>query len=194
MVRTALDETRYVGLDTETTGLDPRKDSVRLLSLDLDTTDGGRFTYVVDCFAVDPTPLFEVLGEKELIIHNAAFDLAFLNRMGLNPGVVHDTMLYSQLLHGTRQKKGFHGLAECADRELGRGMDKTAQTSDWSGPLSTEQIGYAAGDASVLLPLFETIHAKLQDAGLAPVAEIEQRCLPATAWVAESGVPFDLAA
>jgi ribonuclease D len=76
-----LDESRFVGLDVETTGLDPRADRVRLVSLAIDTSDGGRLVYVVDCFAVNPSPLWEVLAEKELILHNAAFDLAFLGRL-----------------------------------------------------------------------------------------------------------------
>src|SRR5262249_33208235 len=74
----AIDSTALIGLDLETTGLDPRTDRVRLLSLSCDTIAGGRFTYLVDCFAVDPAPLWEVLAGKELAIHNAAFDLAFL--------------------------------------------------------------------------------------------------------------------
>ena len=53
LVRAALEETVVVGLDTETTSLDPRTGRVRLLSINCDTcTDGGRFTYVIDCFAV----------------------------------------------------------------------------------------------------------------------------------------------
>jgi hypothetical protein len=40
-VSAALDETALVGLDLETTGLDPRADCVRLLSVAADTTDSG---------------------------------------------------------------------------------------------------------------------------------------------------------
>jgi DNA polymerase-1 len=95
----ALDNTALVGLDTETTGLDPRADRIRLLSLAVDTIDGGRFTYLLDCFAVDPSPLWESLAEKELVSHNAAFDLLFLARMGFTPcAKVHDTMPLARLL------------------------------------------------------------------------------------------------
>src|SRR5262245_50280581 len=51
-VLTALDDADLVALDTETTGLDPRIDRMRLLSLALPTIDGGTFTYLIDCFAV----------------------------------------------------------------------------------------------------------------------------------------------
>src|SRR5207302_1216251 len=101
---------------------------IRLLQL---ATDRG--VYLVDCFAIDPRPLFASLAEKEVVAHNAVFDLAFLGPLGYEPGVVLDTMLLSQLLHGLRQKKGFHGLAEAAGRELGAALDKAEQAGDWSG-------------------------------------------------------------
>src|SRR5262245_489454 len=49
VVRAALDNTVRVAVDLETTGLDPRGDRIRLLSLSLDTIDGGTFVYLVDC-------------------------------------------------------------------------------------------------------------------------------------------------
>jgi Domain of unknown function (DUF3854)/3'-5' exonuclease len=85
-----------VALDLETTGLDPREDQVRIISL---TTAKG--TWLVDCFEVDPRPLFPVLADKELIAHNALFDLGFLTEMGFElgeDGRVLDTMLLSQVL------------------------------------------------------------------------------------------------
>jgi hypothetical protein len=92
-----------VGLDLETTGLDPREDQVRIISL---TTTQG--TWLVDCSRVDPRPLFPVLANKELIAHNAVFELTFLSEMGFELGEgsrVGDTMLMSQLLRGLRPGK-----------------------------------------------------------------------------------------
>jgi DNA polymerase-1 len=175
-----------VGLDCETTGLDPRADRLRLLTL---ATDRG--VYVVDCFAADPRPLFTALAEKPVIGHNLTFDLGFLAPLGFEPGECHDTMLLSQLLHGPRKAKGFHTLAGVIERELGQVLPKELQRSDWSGALSREQYDYAARDAVVLPPLFEALTAKVKAAGMAQVAEIERRCLPALAWLARSGVPFD---
>jgi hypothetical protein len=85
-----------VALDLETTGLDPREDRVRIVSL---TTARG--TWLVDCFEVDPRPLFPVLADKTLIAHNAIFDLGFLAEMGFKlgeAGRVLDTMLMSRIL------------------------------------------------------------------------------------------------
>jgi DNA polymerase-1 len=179
-------------LDTETTGLSPHKDRIRLLTLDCDTTDGGRFTYVVDCEAVDPAPLWEALAEKTIIGHNVAFDLAFLAARGFSLyGLVRDTMIMSQLLHGTRRPKGFHGLGAVVQREMGQQLDKTEQKSDWVGTLTPDQLAYAAGDAAVLLPLFTDLETKIKEAGLEPVAMIESGALPAVSWMGQSGVGFD---
>src|SRR5262249_40868312 len=143
-VLAALEHTDLVGLDTETTGLNPRKHRVRLLSLACDTSDGGSFAYLVDCFKLDPSPLLEALAGKVLVIHNADFDLAFLGRLGFVPsGPVHDTLLYSRLLHAGKGWGTKHDLAACVERELVQALDKGEQKSDWSGGLTEAQLAYA---------------------------------------------------
>jgi DNA polymerase-1 len=186
----ALDNTALVALDLETTGLNPRSDRVRLISLACDTIDGETFTYLVDCFALDPTPLWEALAEKELVIHNAAFDLVFLARLGFTPAAaVHDTMLLAQLLVAGTQEKVT--LAACCRRWLGRDLDKAEQKSDWTGRLTEDQRAYAAADAEVLRPLLAVLRQEIGKARLDRVAEIERRCQPAVLWMAGRGVAFD---
>jgi DNA polymerase-1 len=181
-----------VALDTETLGLDPRTGSVRLLQL---AAAGLPTVYVIDLFRIDETtlvPLWETLAAKELVFHNAAFDVAFLRPLGFVPGgPVNDTMLLSRMLYGTRQPKGFHTLKECAARELGRALDKAEQVSDWSAKLTPEQLRYAAADAAILLPLYEALRTKIKAAGLKRVARIEARCVSAVAWLAGAGVLID---
>jgi DNA polymerase-1 len=185
----ALDETTIVGLDTETTGLNPRTDRVRLVQLASD-----RGTFLIDLFAVTPddlSSLWALLGEKEVVTHNGLFDLQFLAALGFAPGVVHDTMLLSQVLHGTRQPRGFHKLQQVAKRTVAIELDKAAQKSDWSGVLTDEQLAYAATDAAVLVPLYRRLTEHLKEACLQTVAEIERRCLPAVLWMSRCGVAFD---
>ncbi|HEY1379752.1 MAG TPA: DUF3987 domain-containing protein, partial [Gemmataceae bacterium] len=163
MVAAALDNTGLVGLDLETTGLDPRADRVRLLSVACDTVDGGTVCYLVDCFAVDPAPLRDALADKELVLHNAAFDLAFLARLGFTPaGKVRDTMLLAQLL--TAGAADRVTLAACCRRWLGRDLDKAEQLSDWAGDLTDAQLAYAAADVAVLAPLVKALAADVKTA------------------------------
>jgi DNA polymerase I-like protein with 3'-5' exonuclease and polymerase domains len=186
LVAKAVEHSTQVGLDLETTGLCPRTDRVRLLSLATKTTDGGTSCFLVDCFAVDPRALWEALAGKELVIHNAAFDLAFLRRMGFIPGAVIDTMLVSRVLYaGTRAR---HGLADCAERELGVIPDKALQKADWSGRLTLEHLAYAARDVEVLRPLLQVFQEKVAAAGLGATVSLEHRCLPAMVWMAARGV------
>jgi DNA polymerase-1 len=187
-----LKDVSLVALDLETTGLDPRKDSIRLLSL---ATKRG--TYIVDCQSVNPSEHFPILAEVTVVAHNALFDLGFLSSSGFVPGKVADTMILSQLLYAGSKveplKRGqtSHSLDSVVGRELGVELDKTHQNSDWGGTLTPEMIEYAARDVEVLLPLYEALKTKIEEAGLAYVAEIEHRALPAVVWMSSAGVPID---
>lgn len=189
-VRSGLEAAEIVALDVETTGLDPRKDRLRLLTL---ATERG--AWVVDCSRVDPRALFPALSRKRLVIHHGAFDLSFLRQHGFEAGSVTDTLLLAQLLSAgipSAKGAGYHSLQSCVQRELGELLPKELQKSDWSGALSVEQREYAARDAAVLLPLYGRLCERLREAGLEKAAEIENRCLLAVVWMANSGAPFDV--
>ncbi len=55
-VPAAIDEADVVALDLGITGLDPRADRIRLLSLGLPTNGGATFAYLINAFAVAPPP------------------------------------------------------------------------------------------------------------------------------------------
>ena len=126
-----------VDVDLETTGLDPRKDSIRLLSL---ATEAA--TYIVDCLSVDPGELLPILTEATVVAHNVLFDLGFLSFLGFEPGKVAGTMILSQLLHAGSKveplKRGqtSYSLDSVVERELGLELDKTHQSGDWGGTLT----------------------------------------------------------
>jgi DNA polymerase-1 len=86
---------------------------------------------------------------------------------------------------------GHFGLAGVAERYLSVTLDKELQTSDWSGPLSDEQIAYAARDAAVLPQLHAVMIERLRQDDLERVARIEMRALPAVVWLERTGAPFD---
>jgi DNA polymerase-1 len=84
-----------------------------------------------------------------------------------------------------------HKLKDVVRRELGEELDKEQQKADWSGELTDEMLPYAAKDAEVLPPVQEKLAAKVEDADLKRVMEIEHRALPAMVLMANAGVPFD---
>src|SRR5215203_6027044 len=89
------------------------------------------------------------------------------------------------------QKKISHKLKDVVRRELGEELNKGQQKADWGGELTDEMLTYAAKDAEVLPPLREKLAAKVEDADLKRVMEIEHRALPAIVWMSNAGVPFD---
>lgn len=84
-----------------------------------------------------------------------------------------------------------HGLADVAHRHLGIILDKTEQTSQWSGKVSQEMIEYAAKDVKVLIPVYEILDRLIKINQLEKVAEIEFSCIGATAEIEYVGMPFN---
>jgi DNA polymerase-1 len=188
-VREALAGSKLVGLDTEGTGLDTRRDRVRLLSL-APTPDGP--VYLLDCFAIDPSPLWPLLAPLTLAIHNALFDLRMLGRMGFEAaGKVRDTMILSRLL--TAGTGDGNSLKECAARHFRLYVPKELQVSTWNGEKLTEdQLRYAALDAAVTRRLWLALQPLIREAELGPVAALEHRALWGVRWLADSGVMIDV--
>lgn len=180
-----------IGLDTETTGLDPFTSRVRLIQF---STPNDLF--VIDCFA------FEALRDRELadlleqprpikILHNAKFDARMLERhAGARLQGVFDTFLASQLIATGAHGVG-HSLRAVADRHLGVTLDKRQQASDWSGALSREQIDYASEDVRILLPLRSKLVERIRELGLVDVAKIEFDCAPVVARMENAGIYID---
>ncbi len=189
----AISKHAVVGVDTETTGLDPLRSRVRLLQIAT-----PEHSFVIDLFqvrALERPELRGFLSSSDPIknFHNAKFDLKMLlHHFGLEVRGVFDTLLASQLI-GAGRNEGGHGLAAVTDRHLGEVIDKTMQTSDWAGPLSQAQQEYAAKDAALLLPLAEKLSAKLNELHLNDVAKLEFDCVLPLAAMELSGMAIDKA-
>ncbi len=181
-----------LAVDGETTGLDPLRDMLCLLQVAT-----PEHTFVIDvrrCPVQTVAPVFT--AEHRIVGHNLKFDLEFLVAAGLPwpVGEILDTMLAVQVL-GAGTPEGLlkgNGLQAVVKRYLGIALDKTAQTSDWSGPLSDAQLRYAAIDAAILLPLADALDTALRSAGLARIATLEGDAMRALAWMEWTGLPVDV--
>jgi DNA polymerase I len=91
----------------------------------------------------------------------------------------------------SRPNKVSHKLKDVVGRELALELDKDHQKADWGGQLTDEMLNYAANDTKVLLPLAEALASRAKEAKLELTADIERRALPAIAWMANAGLPFD---
>ncbi|MDP6063896.1 MAG: hypothetical protein QGI49_03800, partial [SAR202 cluster bacterium] len=175
-----------IGLDIETTGLDPLLDKIRLVQL---ACPGA--TYVIDAYHVPMDVLTPVLnGGPAKIAHNAKFDAGFLYEApgGVMPEPLYDTMLADQVVRDCAYRRSLKNIAE---DYLGESLDKEEQVSDWgSEHLTQAQIEYAAIDAAVLLPLKEKLDERADSLGLSEVVELENRTVPAVVWMERLGVGF----
>jgi ribonuclease D len=129
-----------LGLDIETTALDPREGRVRLVQI-----SDGETADVYDAFKQDADLIRRAIEARdEMAAHNAVFEQAWLREhFGVAPRL-DDTMIMSQVLYtGTRATKGrgfSHSLAAVVQRELKVEMSKEEQTSDWDAlVLTTKQ-------------------------------------------------------
>jgi DNA polymerase-1 len=177
----------HVTIDTETTGLGPCRDRVRLLQL---ATDSG--VYIIDCFHVNPSSLWPALSGKELVFHNAHFDVRFLRPQGFDFStvIIRDTMILSALLTAGDflQRNSLEALAE---RYLGYSLNKKHQKADWRGELTPDMLDYAAQDVVATRDVYELLQRDIDAAGLRKVADLEHRCLLAVLWMSISGIGFD---
>lgn len=181
-----------LGVDSETTGLDPHKNRMRLLQI----AGEDQPVLLIDLFALTSEEEWTrlehfFLEDRILIFQNARFDLKFLARYRIFPrGPLFDTMIAAQLLDASEEKRS-HSLQSLVKRYLGESLPKEMQTSNWSAPrLTPQQLLYAARDAAVLLPLRQALIPKLKEKKLVSIAKIEFDCIPAVAAMEYRGIPL----
>lgn len=175
-----------IGLDTETTDLDPYNSRLRLIQL---ATPTAVYIVDLDAFATNSSndlqhrealaPLRRLLAASRpiKIAHNAKFDAKFLKHvLGVDLGGLFDTLLASQLV-GAGDIEERHGLDTVASRYLNQVVDKSERLSNWNFELSEAQLEYAARDAAVLLPLREILVERLKADSLIKVAQLEFECV-----------------
>lgn len=188
---------QVLGLDTETTSLDPYRGRMRLVQL---AAPDGAHIIDLDCFAGDDlkrgealAPLRELLASARpvKIAHNAKFDAKWIKHtLDVEIGGLFDTLLASQIIAaGDTEER--HGLEAVAARYLNERVDKEEQLSDWSGELSAAQLEYAARDAAVLIPLREKMIERLKADALLRVAQLEFECVLPVATMELAGIFLD---
>jgi len=174
---------QVIGLDSETTELDPYYGRLRLIQL---ATPSGVHVIDLDAFRNgDPKQNTALASLRDLlaaprpikILHNAKFDAKFIKHtLGTDLGGIFDTLLASQLL-GAGDIEERHGLEAVASRYLSEAVDKTERLSNWNLELSEAQLEYAARDAAVLLPLREKLIERLKADSLIDCARLEFDCV-----------------
>ena len=195
-----------LGVDTETTGLDPRENRVCLVQV-----ASPDFALVVDLRGwrtgderqvpwEEPglAELRQLLeGPRPKVLQNAAFDLNFLLGEGIVlGGPLFDTMIAAKLVNnGTGAK---NDLGSLVPRVLKCELPKELQKSNWGGEHTHEMLVYAARDAICLPrmcgPLTEALEgARVQEGTtLWDIFRLEMQALRPIALMQWNGFGFDL--
>lgn len=179
-----------LAIDTETTGLDPNLNKIRLIQI----ASYNHPTIIIDCFKCDARLIQPLLVNSSIkVFHNAKFDLKFFFALGLEVNQsIFDTMLAHQLVNlGKDNVKA--KLKAIASEYLQMELNKDEQVSDWqSDNLSDNQLEYAVKDAEVLLPLREKLREEIIKHELTRVAKIEFDCVVAVAMMEFNGMLLDV--
>jgi ribonuclease D len=187
------DLSRYrgaVAIDTETMGLDLRRD--RLCVVQLSPGDGSADVVQIPAGVTDAPNLKRLLGDPAIlkIFHFARFDVGMLfHRFGVMPAPVYCTKIASRL---TRTYTDRHGLKDLVRDLLGIDVSKQQQLSDWgAADLTDAQVVYAATDVLHLHALKDKLDVLLAREGREELAAACFRFLPDRArldlagWAAE---------
>lgn len=181
-----------VAVDTETSGLDWRRDSLHLCQLFTPAT-GPVLVRRSDAHPANLARLFED-PEIVKVFHHAPFDLRFLEAAwGVRASSVVCTKTASKLLDPANPAAA-HSLGALLERHFGVTLDKGAvRVSDWGAEtLSPEQLAYAAADVTHLLRLWQMQRQELQARGLEPVFDAVCSYLPIDAHLEVAGFPNPL--
>jgi ribonuclease D len=149
-----------VAIDTETLGLDVRRD--RLCVVQLSSGDGSAEIVQIAPGQNRAPNLEKLLADPGVVklFHFGRFDMAVLcQAFGIMPAPVYCTKIASKL---ARTYTDRHGLKDLARELAGVDLSKQQQSSDWgSAVLSEAQMLYAASDVLYLHALRDRLNVML---------------------------------
>ena len=159
-----------VAVDTETQGLQPRRD--RLCLVQLSAGDGNAHLVQFDGTDWSAPRLKALLSDRSIlkIFHFARFDIAVISHyLGVVPEPLYCTKIASKLVRTYTDR---HGLKDLCSELLSVELSKQQQSSDWAAEkLSDQQKHYAASDVLYLHALKAKLAAMLQREGRTALAE-----------------------
>lgn len=169
-----------VAIDTETMGLDPRRD--RLCLVQLSAGDGECHLVQIAQGQKSAPNLARLLADAAVLklFHFGRFDIAALyNAFGVLTQPVYCTKIASKLVRTYTDK---HGLKDLARELIGVDLSKQQQLSDWGAPVLTQaQLDYAASDVLYLHRIKVVLDELLAREGRTDLAEACFAFLPTRA-------------
>lgn len=172
-----LEKAKVVGIDIESTGLDPYTSTLLLVQIGTEEK-----SYIFDARAIN---LKEAKRFREFlenpktlkIFHNGKFDYKHIKiHTGAIVGNMYDTMLAEVILNAGLGK-GYYSLKDLSKKYTGYEMKKEIRGT-FEGVVSgtkinVDQLKYSALDTLILFPIFDQQLVKLKQENLLNVAKLE---------------------
>ena len=175
-----LDLGPIVAIDTETMGLDPRRD--RLCLVQLSSGDGNAHLVQIARGQTTAPNLTRLLTDPATtkLFHFGRFDIAALKQaFGVTTAPVYCTKIAAKLVRTFTDR---HGLKYLLQELVGVDVSKQQQTSDWGAEaLSEAQLDYAASDVLYLHRLMAELDTRLAREGRTALARACHDFLPTRA-------------
>ncbi len=159
-----------IAVDTETMGLDPRRDRLCVVQL----SDGGGDEHLVrfapgSDYAAPRLRALLADPDRVKLFHFGRFDLAVLERyLGVRAAPVYCTKIASKLVRTYTDR---HGLKELVRELVGQEVSKQQQSSDWGADeLTPAQLDYAASDVRFLHRMRDVLDERLAREGRTELA------------------------
>ena len=160
-----LDLGNVVAVDTETMGLDHRRDRLCLVQLSAGDGTAHLVQIIPERFGgpgYDCPNLARLLADRSVtkLMHFARFDVGILQQsFAIEVAPVKCTKIAAKLVRTFTNR---HGLRDLCRELLGVEISKQQQTSDWGAlVLTPEQLSYAASDVLYLHALWSELEALL---------------------------------
>lgn len=165
-----LDFGKAVAVDTETMGLNPKRD--RLCLVQLSAGEGSAHIVQFPGGKYDAPNLKKLMSDEKVvkIFHFARFDVAVLKEyLDVDCTPIYCTKIASRLCRTYTDR---HGLKDLVRELLNVNMDKQQQSSNWSSEqLSQDQLAYAASDVLYLHKLKDKTQEMLASVGRTGLAQ-----------------------
>jgi ribonuclease D len=177
-----LDLGPLIAVDTETMGLDPRRDRLCLVQISAGDGHAHMVQLIPEALGgrgYDAPNLARMMADPGVVklMHFARFDVAMLQRaLGITVAPVRCTKIASRLVRTYTDR---HGLKELCRELLGIDLSKQQQTSDWGAvELTSDQLAYAASDVLHLHALWAKLESLLRREGRLELAQACYDFLP----------------
>lgn len=183
-----LESLRIVGLDTETTGLDPYTKELKLVQL-------GCFDFqiVIDCSTIDILKYKEYLESDRLFVGwNLKFDLKWLFKYRIVPRRVYDGFLAEKLMW-LGYPPGTHSMSlkSAGELYLGVELDKTVRGKIIYSGLTDEIIVYSANDVKYIEQIMYAQKVELEKKELLTAIDYENKFVLPLSYCEFCGIKLD---